>query len=125
MAIEINHNLQREAKPAVFAAVSAGCHGSGQDLPAEKVTGGERGRGVSWVAVAGLAAGAGDQPNRPGDAEAGRGSKGVQSRRQGSCAQGLIHCSQTAANRLTYAALDPVCGIPEFKVCAVRLEKAA
>ncbi len=36
-----------------------------------------------------------------------------------------FHYAQAAANRLTNAALDPVCGIPEFKVCAVRLEKAA
>jgi formate dehydrogenase major subunit/formate dehydrogenase alpha subunit len=36
-----------------------------------------------------------------------------------------FHYAQAAANRLTHAALDPVCGIPEYKVCAVRLEKAA
>jgi formate dehydrogenase alpha subunit len=36
-----------------------------------------------------------------------------------------FHYAQAAANRLTNAALDPVCGIPEFKVCAVRLSKAA
>ena len=36
-----------------------------------------------------------------------------------------FHYAQAAANRLTNAALDPVCGIPEFKVCAVRLEAAA
>jgi formate dehydrogenase alpha subunit len=36
-----------------------------------------------------------------------------------------FHYAAAAANRLTNAALDPVCGIPEFKVCAVRLEKAA
>ncbi len=36
-----------------------------------------------------------------------------------------FHYAQAAANRLTNAALDPVCGIPEFKVCAVKLEKAA
>ncbi len=36
-----------------------------------------------------------------------------------------FHYAQAAANRLTNAALDPVSGIPEFKVCAVRLEKAA
>jgi formate dehydrogenase alpha subunit len=36
-----------------------------------------------------------------------------------------FHFAQAAANRLTNAALDPVSGIPEFKVCAVKLEKAA
>jgi formate dehydrogenase major subunit/formate dehydrogenase alpha subunit len=30
-----------------------------------------------------------------------------------------------AANRLTNAALDPISGIPEYKVCAVKLTKAA
>jgi predicted molibdopterin-dependent oxidoreductase YjgC len=28
-----------------------------------------------------------------------------------------------AANRLTNAALDPISGIPEYKVCAVKLTK--
>ena len=36
-----------------------------------------------------------------------------------------FHFAQAAANRLTNAALDPISGIPEFKVCAVRLSKAA
>ncbi|MDX2511638.1 MAG: molybdopterin dinucleotide binding domain-containing protein, partial [Desulfobacterales bacterium] len=36
-----------------------------------------------------------------------------------------FHFSSAAANVLTNAALDPVCGIPEFKVCAVKLSKAA
>jgi len=36
-----------------------------------------------------------------------------------------FHYAAAAANRLTHAALDPVCGIPEFKVCAVKLAKAA
>jgi predicted molibdopterin-dependent oxidoreductase YjgC len=36
-----------------------------------------------------------------------------------------FHFAQAAANRLTNAALDPVSGIPEYKVCAVKLEKAA
>jgi predicted molibdopterin-dependent oxidoreductase YjgC len=36
-----------------------------------------------------------------------------------------FHYAKAAANRLTHAALDPVSGIPEFKVCAVKLEKAA
>jgi len=36
-----------------------------------------------------------------------------------------FHYAQAAANRLTNAALDPISGIPEFKVCAVKLERAA
>jgi formate dehydrogenase alpha subunit len=36
-----------------------------------------------------------------------------------------FHFAAAAANRLTNAALDPVSGIPEYKVCAVRLSKAA
>ena len=36
-----------------------------------------------------------------------------------------FHFAQAAANKLTHAALDPVCGIPEFKVCAVKVSKAA
>jgi len=36
-----------------------------------------------------------------------------------------FHYAQAAANKLTNAALDPVSGIPEFKVCAVKLTKAA
>jgi formate dehydrogenase alpha subunit len=36
-----------------------------------------------------------------------------------------FHYARAAANRLTHAALDPISGIPEFKVCAVKLEKAA
>ncbi len=35
-----------------------------------------------------------------------------------------FHYAEAAANRLTNPALDPVAKIPEFKVCAVRLEKA-
>jgi formate dehydrogenase major subunit/formate dehydrogenase alpha subunit len=35
-----------------------------------------------------------------------------------------FHYARAAANRLTNAELDPVSGIPEYKVCAVRLEKA-
>lgn len=34
------------------------------------------------------------------------------------------HYAETAANKLTIAALDPKAKIPEFKVCAVKLEKA-
>jgi formate dehydrogenase alpha subunit len=36
-----------------------------------------------------------------------------------------FHYAQAAANRLTNAALDPVCGIPELKVCAVKIEALA
>jgi len=36
-----------------------------------------------------------------------------------------FHFAEAAANRLTNAALDPVAGIPEYKVCAVKLSKAA
>ncbi len=36
-----------------------------------------------------------------------------------------FHFAQAAANKLTNAALDPVCKIPELKVCAVRLSKGA
>jgi formate dehydrogenase major subunit len=36
-----------------------------------------------------------------------------------------FHFAAAAANRLTNAALDPVSGIPEYKVCAVKVSKAA
>jgi len=36
-----------------------------------------------------------------------------------------FHFAQAAANKLTNAALDPVSGIPEYKVCAVKISKAA
>ncbi len=36
-----------------------------------------------------------------------------------------FHYAQAAANKLTNAALDPISGIPEFKVCAVKIGKAA
>jgi formate dehydrogenase alpha subunit len=43
--------------------------------------------------------------------------------------QGVIfvpfHYAEAAANELTNAALDPISKIPEYKVCAVKLEKAA
>jgi formate dehydrogenase alpha subunit len=35
-----------------------------------------------------------------------------------------FHYARAAANRLTNAALDPISGIPEFKVCAVKLDAA-
>ena len=34
-----------------------------------------------------------------------------------------FHFAEAAANRLTNAALDPISKIPEYKVCAIRLEK--
>ncbi len=34
-----------------------------------------------------------------------------------------FHFATAAANRLTHAALDPIAKIPEFKVCAARIEK--
>jgi formate dehydrogenase major subunit len=36
-----------------------------------------------------------------------------------------FHIAVAAANKLTNAELDPVSGIPEYKVCAVRIEAAA
>jgi len=36
-----------------------------------------------------------------------------------------FHFRESPANRLTIAALDPVAKIPEFKVCAVRIERAS
>lgn len=36
-----------------------------------------------------------------------------------------FHFAAAAANKLTNAALDPVSGIPEFKVCAVQLSKTS
>ena len=35
----------------------------------------------------------------------------------------LFHFWEAAANRLTIAAIDPVAKIPDFKVCATRVEK--
>jgi len=35
-----------------------------------------------------------------------------------------FHYAQAAANKLTNAALDPVAKIPEYKVCAIRIEKS-
>ena len=35
-----------------------------------------------------------------------------------------FHFHEIAVNRLTIAALDPVAKIPEYKVCAVKVEKA-
>jgi predicted molibdopterin-dependent oxidoreductase YjgC len=36
-----------------------------------------------------------------------------------------FHYFEAAANNLTIAALDPQAKIPEYKVCAVKLERAA
>jgi anaerobic selenocysteine-containing dehydrogenase len=36
-----------------------------------------------------------------------------------------FHFAEAAANVLTNDALDPVCKIPEYKVCAARIEKKA
>lgn len=36
-----------------------------------------------------------------------------------------FHYAEAAANKLTNAALDPVSGIPEYKVCAVKLSNSA
>jgi predicted molibdopterin-dependent oxidoreductase YjgC len=36
-----------------------------------------------------------------------------------------FHFAEAAANKLTNAALDPISKIPEYKVCAVKLSKAA
>ncbi len=35
-----------------------------------------------------------------------------------------FHFFEASANKLTIAALDPVAKIPEYKVCAVHIEKA-
>jgi anaerobic selenocysteine-containing dehydrogenase len=35
-----------------------------------------------------------------------------------------FHFAESPANRLTNPAIDPVAKIPEYKVCAVRVEKA-
>ncbi len=44
------------------------------------------------------------------------------------CAQGVVfipfHYSEAAVNRLTNPKFDPIAKIPEYKVCAVRIEKA-
>jgi predicted molibdopterin-dependent oxidoreductase YjgC len=43
------------------------------------------------------------------------------------CDKGVVfipfHYSEAAVNHLTNPALDPVAKIPEYKVCAVRVEK--
>lgn len=56
-----------------------------------------------------------------------RGSVEVEARVTDRVDEGAIfmpfHFAEAAANNLTIAALDPVSGIPEFKVCAARIEK--
>ena len=57
-----------------------------------------------------------------------RGEIAVRARISDRAVEGTIfipfHFAKAAANRLTNAALDPVAKIPEFKVCAVKIEKA-
>jgi formate dehydrogenase major subunit len=36
-----------------------------------------------------------------------------------------FHFAESPANILTNSAFDPIAKIPEFKVCAVKIEKAA
>jgi len=33
-----------------------------------------------------------------------------------------FHFSEACANKLTNPVLDPACGMPEYKVCAVKME---
>jgi formate dehydrogenase alpha subunit len=57
-----------------------------------------------------------------------RGEIEAKARLSGKAVKGTIfipfHYAKAAANKLTNAALDPTAKIPEFKVCAVRIEKA-
>lgn len=58
-----------------------------------------------------------------------RGQLKVKTTVSGMTARGVVfmpfHFYEAAVNNLTNSALDPVSKIPEFKVCAVRIEKAA
>jgi predicted molibdopterin-dependent oxidoreductase YjgC len=58
-----------------------------------------------------------------------RGELIVRANLTNACPRGVVymtfHHAECPTNRLTSAALDPVAKIPETKVCAVRLEKAA
>ncbi len=58
-----------------------------------------------------------------------RGSIEVSAQVSERCDEGVVfipfHYSEAAVNRLTIRAVDPVANIPEFKVCAVRIDKAA
>lgn len=55
-----------------------------------------------------------------------RGSIDVQARVTEEVPEGLVfipfHFSEAAANKITNPALDPNCGMPEYKVCAVKIE---
>jgi len=57
-----------------------------------------------------------------------RGSIEVTAQVSGRCGEGVVfipfHYSEAAVNRLTIRAIDPVANIPEYKVCAVKVEKA-
>jgi formate dehydrogenase alpha subunit len=56
-----------------------------------------------------------------------RGEIKARAKLSGKAVEGCVfipfHYAEAAANRLTNAALDPVAKIPEYKVCAVRIEK--
>ncbi|NQT05687.1 MAG: formate dehydrogenase subunit alpha, partial [Dehalococcoidia bacterium] len=58
-----------------------------------------------------------------------RGAVTARARLTGASPAGVIfmtfHFAESPTNQLTISALDPVAKIPEFKVCAVRIEKAA
>ena len=58
-----------------------------------------------------------------------RGEIKVRVKVSGKAVEGTVfipfHYAKAAANRLTNAKLDPVSGIPEFKVCAVKIKDAA
>ena len=47
----------------------------------------------------------------------------VSERSQPGIVLGTFHFAEVPVNRLTNDALDPVGKIPEYKVCAVRVEK--
>jgi predicted molibdopterin-dependent oxidoreductase YjgC len=56
-----------------------------------------------------------------------RGEINIKARVSNKVKDGLIfipfHFEEAAANILTNAAVDPIAKIPEFKVCAARIEK--
>jgi predicted molibdopterin-dependent oxidoreductase YjgC len=56
-----------------------------------------------------------------------RGEIGIKAKITHKVSEGLIfipfHFKEAAANVLTNAALDPIAKIPEYKVCAARIEK--
>ena len=57
-----------------------------------------------------------------------RGEISIKSRVVKTIKEGVVfipfHFAEAAANKLTAANLDPVAKIPEYKVCAVKLERA-